>query len=503
MGIFSKITSTFLSKRLKTFTKSKKRAVQDQADLLNNLLEKGSLTDYGRCYNFNKIRDYDSFSKQVPLVEYEDFSVEIKKVLRGEKNVIWPDVIKWVAMSSGTTNDKSKFIPVSDISLNKNHFKSGQDLLAQYVFNNKKSNLFDGYSLVLGGSRQVTPYSPNPQIYTGDISAVLLKNLPVWARAFRTPSIEVALNPEWEEKIKQMAKITSRQNITSISGVPTWTLVLIKEILKTTKAKNILEVWPNLELFIHGAVSFDPYRQLFKELIPSKNMNYLETYNASEGFFAFQDRSDSEGLLLMTNHGVYYEFEDLSNRTIVSLENVKIGKQYALIISTYSGLWRYKVGDTVTFISLDPYKILITGRTKQFINAFGEELIVQNTDKAISNACLETKSLFYNYTAAPLYISSKSRGAHEWIIEFIKEPDNKKHFINTLDKELMQLNSDYEAKRYRDIAIKPPKIHFVKSGFFDYWLKSKKKLGGQHKVPRLSNDRKYVDDMLDKISNFQ
>ena len=503
MGLVTKITSTFLSKRLNSFKESKKKAAQDQADLLNKLLEKGSITDYGQRYGFNKIRDYDSFSAQVPLVEYEDFSVEIKKVLRGEKNVIWPDEINWVAMSSGTTNDKSKFIPVSDVSLKKNHYKSGQDLLAQYISNNKKTNLFDGYSLVLGGSRQVTPYSPNPQIFTGDISAVLLKNLPFWARVFRTPSIEVALNPEWEEKIKKMAKITSQQNITSISGVPTWTIVLIKEILKITKSKNILEVWPNLELFIHGAVSFDPYRQLFKELIPSKNMNYLETYNASEGFFAFQDTSDSEGMLLMTNHGVYYEFEDLGNRTIVSLEDVKIGKQYALIISTYSGLWRYKVGDTVAFISLDPYKILITGRTKQFINAFGEELIVQNTDKAISNACLETNSLFYNYTAAPLYISSKSRGAHEWIIEFIKEPDSKKHFINILDKELMKLNSDYEAKRYRNIAIKPPQVHFVKSGFFDFWLKSKKKLGGQHKVPRLSNDRKYVDDMLDKVSNFQ
>lgn len=503
MGLVTKITSTFLSKRLNSFTESKKRAVQDQADLLNNLLEKGSITDYGQRYGFNKIRDYDSFSVQVPLVEYEDFSVEIKKVLRGEKSVIWPNMIKWFAKSSGTTSDKSKFIPVSDLSLKKNHYKSGQDLLAQYLDNNKKSKLFDGYSLALGGSKQITPYSSTLEIFTGDISAVLLKNLPVWARIFRTPSIDIALNPEWEEKIKMMAKITSQQNITSISGVPTWTIVLIKEILKITKSKNILDVWPNLELFIHGAVSFDPYRQLFKELIPSKKMNYLETYNASEGFFAFQDSFDSPDMLLMTNHGVYYEFEDLISGNIMRLEDVEINKQYALIISTYSGLWRYKVGDTVSFTSLDPYKILITGRTKQFINAFGEEVIVQNTDRAISNACLKTNSLFYNYTAAPLYISSKSRGTHEWIIEFVKEPENQKDFENILDKELMQLNSDYEAKRYRDIAIKPPKIHFVKSGFFDFWLKTKNKLGGQHKVPRLSNGRNYIDDMLGKISNFQ
>ncbi len=503
MGVFSKLTSAILSKRLNSFSESKKRAVEDQTKLLYNLLYYGSRTDYGRNYNFKEIKSYNDFSAKVPLVEYEDFSVEIKKVLRGEKNVIWPDKINWFAKSSGTTSEKSKFIPVSNISLRKNHYKSGQDLLAQYINNYKKSKLFDGYSLALGGSKQITPYSSKSQIFTGDISAVLLKNLPFWARTYRTPSIDVALNPEWEEKIKQMAKITSQQNITSISGVPTWTIVLIKEIVKITKSKNILEVWPNLELFIHGAVSFDPYRQLFKELIPIKNMNYLETYNASEGFFAFQDSFDSHGMLLLTNHGIYYEFEDLGNGKIVDLEGVETYRQYALIISTYSGLWRYKVGDTISFVSLDPYKILITGRTKQFINAFGEEVIVQNTDKAISKACLDTNSLFYNYTAAPLYISSKSRGAHEWIIEFIKEPKSQKDFENILDKELMQLNSDYEAKRYRDIAIKPPKVHFVKSGFFDFWLKTKNKLGGQHKVPRLSNDRMYIDDMLGIISNFQ
>jgi len=367
---------------------------------------------------------------------------------------------------------------------------------------NKSSKIFDGYALALGGSQQITPYSSNSDIYIGDISAVLLKNLPIWARIYRTPSIDIALNPDWEKKIETMAMVTSKQNITSISGVPTWTIVLIKKVLELTRSKNILDVWPNLELFIHGGVSFNPYRKLFKELIPKEGMNYLETYNASEGFFAFQDTSDSNAMLLMTNHGIFYEFEDLKSGEILNLENIKVDKQYALIISTYSGLWRYKLGDTILFTSTNPYRVVVTGRTKQFINAFGEEVIVQNSDKAISNACEKTNSLFYNYTAAPLYISSDKKGSHEWIIEFIKEPKDRKVFARVLDKELMKLNSDYEAKRYKNIAIGPPKINFVKNGFFDYWLKSKKKLGGQHKVPRLSNERNYIEEMKKYISMF-
>ena len=502
MGVFSKLTSIYLSNRIRSINYSKEEASKCQTILLKELLNVGKNSNYGIKYNFDKVKDYKIFKDLVPVVEYEDLISDISKTLKGEKKVLWPEHFKWFAKSSGTTNDKSKFIPVSIASLKMNHYKAGQDLLSQYINNNKSSKIFDGYALALGGSQQITPYSSNSDIYTGDISAVLLKNLPIWARIYRTPSIDIALNPEWEKKIETMAIVTSKQNITSISGVPTWTIVLIKKVLELTRSKNILDVWPNLELFIHGGVSFNPYRKLFKELIPKEGMNYLETYNASEGFFAFQDTFESNAMLLMTNHGIFYEFEDLKSGEILNLENVKIDKQYALIISTYSGLWRYKVGDTILFTSTNPYRVVVTGRTKQFINAFGEEVIVQNSDKAISNACEKTNSSFYNYTAAPLYISSDKKGSHEWIIEFIKEPRDRKVFARVLDNELMKLNSDYEAKRYKNIAIGPPKINFVKNGFFDYWLKSKKKLGGQHKVPRLSNQRNYIEEMKKHISMF-
>ena len=315
--------------------------------------------------------------------------------------------------------------------------------------------------------------------------------------------MNLALMPEWENKIKLMAEVTSKQNITNLSGVPTWTIVLIKEVLKITGKKNILEVWPNLELFIHGAVSFVPYKNLFRDLIPSKAMNYLETYNASEGFFAFQDDPGSSSMLLLTNHGIFYEFEDTKSKKITDITGVETDKDYALVISTFSGLWRYRIGDTIKFVSLNPYKILITGRTKHFINAFGEEVIVENTDRALSKTCQKLSLSFYNYSAAPIFITGEKRGAHEWIIEFIKEPKNKDSFVTLLDKELRKVNSDYDAKRYKDIAIKKPTVHFVSEGFFDHWLKTKNKLGGQNKIPRLANDRKYLDSMLDHISLFQ
>ena len=327
--------------------------------------------------------------------------------------------------------------------------------------------------------------------------------MPIWAQKLRTPNLEVAMMPEWEEKIEKMAKITSNQNVTSLSGVPTWTIVLIKEVLKQTGKNNILEVWPNLELFIHGAVSFVPYRKLFQELIPSSEMNYLETYNASEGFFGFQNDLSSKDMLLLTNHGVFYEFEDTKTKEICDLRRVEINKNYALIISTFSGLWRYRIGDTILFTSTSPYKILISGRTQHFINAFGEEVIVKNSDQAIANACEVCNASFYNYSAGPIYITEKNRGGHEWIIEFINPPSNKQYFINSLDEELKKINSDYEAKRHKDIALKKPKVHFAKRGFFDHWLKKRNKLGGQNKVPRLSNDRKYLDEMLNMIKDFQ
>ena len=503
MSVLTSFARFFLKNREKSILEFKANAKKDQNQILSRLIIRGRNTLYGKENNFSSIKSYNDYSKKVPIVNYEDFFKKIKRVLNGDKNVIWSEEITWFAKSSGTTNDVSKFIPVSKESLDLNHLKAGRDLLSVYLKNNKKSKLFDGLALALGGSKQITPYDDKKKIFTGDISAILLKNLPFWASYLRTPSIDIALMPEWEKKIKIMAEITSKQNITNLSGVPTWTIVLIKEVLKITDKKNILEVWPNLELFIHGAVSFLPYKSLFKELIPRTHMNYQETYNASEGFFAFQDDPNSNSMLLLTNHGVFYEFEDRKSKKITDISGVKLNRDYALVISTFSGLWRYRIGDTIKFVSLSPFKILITGRTKHFINAFGEELVIENADLALSRTCEKLSVSFYNYSAAPIFITGTKRGAHEWIIEFIEEPKNKEKFINLLDEELRKINSDYDAKRYKDIAIKQPKVHFVKTGFFDYWLKSKGKLGGQNKIPRLSNDRKYLDGMLEHISLFQ
>jgi hypothetical protein len=497
---FARLLFQFREKSIQKFIKN---PIEYQKDILLELINQGGTSEYGKRYEIDNIKTYEQFNKQVPVVNYEDFFPQIEKTLRGNKNIIWPGKFKWFAKSSGTTNDKSKFIPVSNDSLKKNHLKAGRDLLSVYLSNYKKSNLFDGLALALGGSKQLASYKNNKDVFTGDISAILLKNLPLWVKMLRTPSIDVALMPDWEKKLSLMAKITSNQNITSLSGVPTWTIVLIKEVLKITGKKNILEVWPNLELFIHGAVSFVPYENLFKELIPSKKMRYLETYNASEGFIAFQDNPDIKGMMLLTNHGIFYEFEDVYTKGICDLSKVKINKEYALLMTTFSGLWRYRIGDTIKFLSIEPYRILITGRTKHFINAFGEELIVENSDTAISNTCKLLSMSFYNYSAAPIFITGEKRGAHEWIIELENLPDNKKEFSKTLDKELRKVNSDYDAKRFKDIALKEPKTHFVGEGFFDFWLKTKKKLGGQNKVPRLSNNRKYIDDMLKYIKQFQ
>ncbi len=503
MSILNFFAKFFLSLREKKISSFINNPIKHQNKILSKLISEAKNTSYGVKYNFKDVDSYEKFSKSVPVVDYEDFFPQIKKILDGQNNIIWPGNTIWFAKSSGTTNDKSKFIPVSQKSLDLNHYKAGSDLLSVYLKNNKNSKLFNGLSLALGGSKQITPYGKNKNIFTGDISAILLKNLPFWASKFRTPSIDVALLPEWEVKIKKMAEITSKQNITSLSGVPTWTIFLIKEVLKITKKKHIKEVWPNLELFIHGAVSFLPYRNLFNQMIKDRNMNYLETYNASEGFFAFQDDPKSSSMVLLTNHGIFYEFEEKKSKKIVDLGGVKKNKEYAIIISTFSGLWRYRIGDTIIFTSTNPFKILITGRTKHFINAFGEELIVQNTDNALAKTCESLGVSFYNYSVAPIFITGSKRGSHEWIIEFVNAPKDKKTFIHLLDKNLREINSDYDAKRYKSIAIKEPVVHFVADGFFNSWLKKKNKLGGQHKIPRLSNDRQYIDEMKKLIRFFQ
>ncbi|MDF9796056.1 hypothetical protein OKW21_001319 [Catalinimonas alkaloidigena] len=476
-----------------------------QREVFVNLIDTAQKTVYGKAYHFHEINNFQDFQEQLPVVNYESLYPYIERVMRGESHILWPGKIKWFAKSSGTTNAKSKFIPVSAEALEDCHYKGGKDLLSIYVNNYPESRMFSGKNLAIGGSQQINPLDKNGESFSGDVSAVIMKNLPFWAQLSRTPKLEIALMENWEEKIEMIAKATVNENITSIAGVPTWTIFLLQRIMEMKGAKHILEVWPNLELFVHGAVSFTPYRPVFKELIPSPQMHYLETYNATEGFFGIQDQKNSTEMLLMLDYGIFYEFIpseefDSEHPKTVALDEVELNTNYAVVISTNAGLWRYKIGDTIKFTSLDPYRFKISGRTKHFINAFGEELIVENAEKAIAFACDVTKALVDDFTAAPRYISEGQKGCHEWIIEFSKLPESIEAFTNALDDHLRKLNSDYDAKRQKDIAVTSPQIHIVDSGTFYRWMKKRGKLGGQNKVPRLSNNREYVDDILKMLA---
>jgi hypothetical protein len=472
-----------------------------QEEWRDYLIKKGRETQYGEDHGFDGIKSREDFCQRVPVVSYEDLFPYIERQLKGEDSVLWPGEIRWFAKSSGTTNSRSKFIPVSNEALEDCHYKAGKDLLSIYLNNYPDAQMFDGKGLVIGGSQQLNQYDTNSKSYYGDVSAVLLKNLPWWAQMARTPSLDIALMDEWESKIEKMIEATSHENVTNISGVPTWTFVLLERMLEATGKKNILEVWPNLEVFFHGAVSFTPYRELFQRLIPSDDMRYMETYNASEGFFGIQDQTDSEEMLLMLDYGIYYEFIpmgdwDKENPKLLSLDEVEEGRHYAMVITTNGGLWRYKIGDTVKFTSTNPFRIKISGRTKHFINAFGEELIINNAEEGIAEACQKTHATIDNFTAAPMFLGEGQRGGHEWIIEFIKEPDDLERFTIILDEKLREVNSDYDAKRHKDIALTLPKVHSAPQGTFYHWMKKRGKLGGQNKVPRLSNDRDYIDDLL-------
>jgi hypothetical protein len=463
-----------------------------------DLIAAGQYTEYGRLHNFKDIRLLDDFKERVPVNEYEDLKPYIQRMMDGEDNILWNTPIHWFAKSSGTTSDKSKFIPVSDESLKNGHFKASKDVITMYYIRHPESELLTGKSLVLGGSHQINMV--NEEIQFGDLSAVVLQNSPFWSNWMRTPDLSIALMDEWEEKIEKLATSTISENVTSMAGVPTWTLVLLKRILEITGKETISEVWPNLELYLHGGVSFVPYREQFEKII-GKPIFYLESYNASEGFFAAQDDINIDGMLLMADHGIFYEFMPLDEAgkkhpKTLQLNEVEEGKNYALIISTLGGLWRYIVGDTIRFVSLSPYLLKVSGRIKHYINAFGEEVIVDNTDKAIAIACEKTGATVNDYTAAPVYFSEASNGAHEWLIEFEKEPTSLQVFTQELDTALQQNNSDYEAKRYKNIALSMPVLHKVEKGVFNNWLKSKDKLGGQHKIPRLSNDRQIMEEIL-------
>lgn len=472
--------------------------VDAQREVLQNLVTSAQYTEFGRTHNFHDLFSIKDFKKAVPICEYEDLKPYVERIMGGEQNLLWNSPIFWFAKSSGTTSDKSKFIPVSSESLEDCHYKAAKDVLTMYYQFNPDSELLTGKGLVLGGSHSINPLNTEAQY--GDLSAVLLQNSPFWGHWLRTPDLSIALMDEWENKLEMMAQQTISENVTSISGVPTWTLVLFKRILELTGKQKIAEVWPSLELYMHGGVSFTPYRDQFKNII-GKDIHYLETYNASEGFFAAQQVPGEDGMLLFTDHGVFMEFMPLEEHgkedpQTIGLQDVELNTNYALVISTNGGLWRYLIGDTIKFVSKDPYKVIVSGRVKHYMNAFGEEVIVDNTDKAIHEACKRTGAVVNDYTAAPVYFSETSNGSHEWLIEFEKAPENLDLFIDELDNTLKSVNSDYEAKRHKDIALRKPIVHALSPNSFKNWLQHKGKLGGQHKVPRLSNDRNYVDDIL-------
>lgn len=475
--------------------------VATQRDVLQDLVTTAQYTDFGKAHHFSNLYSLKAFKANVPIQEYENTAPFIEKMMNGEENILWNTPVKWFAKSSGTTSSKSKFIPVSEESLQENHFKASKDVLANYYNNFPSSDLLTGKGLVVGGSHQLNQV--NDEIQYGDLSAVLMQNTPFWGQWLRTPELSVALLDNWTDKIEKLATATADENVTSIAGVPTWTLLLLKRILEIKEKKSIKEVWPNLELYIHGGVSFIPYREQFEKIMGAP-INYLEIYNASEGFFAGQENPNDDGMTLFTEHGIFYEFmpvEEYGKTTplTVGLDKVKLNQNYALIISTAGGLWRYLVGDTVSFTSINPYRIKVTGRLKHYINAFGEELIVENSDRAIAIAAQITNSRVLDYTAAPIFFSETHNGAHEWLIEFEQPPINLNKFTIELDNALKSLNSDYEAKRAGNIALELPKIQILPNGVFNKWLLSKNKLGGQHKIPRLCNDRKILEEILTLI----
>ena len=502
MEVINSFMTWILKNRISQIDRFKANPLEVQQEILFKLVHTAKGTKFGKKFGFTHISTYADFSRQVPVHDYPQLMPYIEETMKGTQNVLWPSEIVWFSKSSGTTSARSKFIPVSQESLEDCHFKGGKDMLSLYINNYPDTKLFTGKSLTIGGSNQVNNLDGNQNSFYGDISAVIMQNLPMWAQFARTPSLETALMGEWEEKINKMAHETIKENVTSLTGVPTWTLVLLQRVLEITGKKDITEVWPHLEVFFHGAVAFGPYRSLFETLIPTSKMHYMETYNASEGFFGIQDQTDSDELLLMLDYGIYYEFipiEDWESDDpkVIPLEEVELHTNYAIIISTNGGLWRYKIGDTVKFTSLSPYRIKISGRTKHFINAFGEEVIVENAEQAIESACRQTNAAIKNFTAAPIYFKEQeNQGAHEWVIEFAQAPSDGELFKLKLDESLRELNSDYDAKRYKDMVLRPPIIHIAKGGTFDAWLKSRGKLGGQNKVPRLSNSRDYMDEIL-------
>ena len=500
--MFFDLLNSVLRRYLKTREKRVERIRKNPHDVQNRvfeyLIQQGKNTSFGKEHGFSEISCIEDFQKKVPVRSYEDFSVYTNRILNGEKNVSWPSKISWMSKSSGTTGARSKFLPVSGESLRGCHFRGGFDSMTSYYQNYSDARIYSGKAIIMAGS-----WEQGEVLKHGDVSAIMMMNTPFVLDAIRIPSRALSLIPDFEEKLDAMLEHCLGKDVRAIAGVPTWTLVLFEKILQKTGKKHIHEVWPHLEAYFHGAVNFAPYRNQFQTLLPNKPMRYLEVYNAAEGFFAWQDTPDNEnGMLLALDHGIFFEFLPLDqlgvteNQKTCLLSEVEVGKNYAVIISTNGGLWRYNTGDTVLFLSVDPFRVRVSGRTKHFINAFGEEVMVHNTDAAIKKACEMTSSFLSDYTVAPVFLTQGEKGCHEWIIEFEKEPEDREFFVKILDEELQNVNSDYQAKRFKDLALTLPKIHIVPEGTFGTWLKSKGKFGAQHKVPRLSNDRKIVEEIL-------
>ena len=495
--IINSIASWVLKQRIHQIELFLKYPNEVQEELLMNLIRRAENTVIGAQYDFSSITSYTTFSERVPVSSYEDLQPLIERTRQGEQNVFWDAPIKWFAKSSGTTNAKSKFIPVSNDALEDCHYKGSKDLLCLYLNNNETSEMFLGKSLRLGGSSQIYE---DKDTFFGDLSAILIENMPIWAEFSSTPSNKISLMSEWETKLTAIINETKNENVTSFAGVPSWLLVLMNRLLEETGKGNLLELWPNLEVYFHGGVSFEPYREQYKKLLPKSDFKYYEIYNASEGFFAIQDLNDSSDLLLMLDYGIFYEFIPMDtfgtpNQKIVRLADVELFKNYAVVITTNAGLWRYLIGDTVRFTSLNPYRIRVSGRTKHHINVFGEELMVENTDQAIAKACQLTQTEVVDYTVAPIFMDGKEKGAHEWMIEFKQNPTDIAQFQKILDDTLQSLNSDYEAKRYNNMTLNPLVINIARPHLFYDWLKERNKLGGQHKIPRLSNQREYLEQL--------
>ncbi|WP_185881830.1 GH3 auxin-responsive promoter family protein [Blattabacterium cuenoti] len=490
-------TSVFLKRRIKRIESIIRHPIDIQYKLIHQLIGYAKNTEFGKKHGFHDIKKYQQFSERIPICKYTDLKPIIERIRKGEKNLLWPGKVKWFARSSGTTSTKSKYIPVTKLSMHECHYKAGKDMLSIYIHNHPKTKIFFGKALRLGGSHELYR---NYNTFYGDLSSILIKNMPFWAEYISIPRKKVALMSEWEEKLKTLVRETAQKDVRILLGVCSWVLIFLNYLLKKIDKKKIDDIWPHIEVIFHGGVSFKPYREQYNDLF-SHSVNYYDVYSASEGFFAVQDQKNVEDLLLLLDHGIFYEFipmEEIHNPypKIIPIEKVELKKNYALVVSTNAGLWRYIVGDTIKFTSLSPYRISISGRTNHYINTFGEELIIENAEKALNVTCIKTDSVIHEYTAGPIYINQKNSGAHEWIIEFKKKPKDLSYFRDTLDNELKSLNSDYEIKRYKNMILRPPVISVARNGLFYDWLKKHKKLGGQNKIPRLSNDRKYIDSLL-------